>query len=324
MRVIKLKDYNVETMQLAKPIFDNYRRVLLAANSRIHPKYMEKLLDLGVTYIVVEDADSKGISLEEMLDMPSWMEAIQSLQEIIEQFATPNVSVTRLSQLVSHLMKEVMSRKALILSPSTALGKDLQPYGHGINVALLSLQIGKQLSYNELQLRDLGIGSLLHDLGKFYHADEIEHPEVGFNILRKVREISLMAAHVAFQHHEAIDGSGYPRGIQGSAFLEYAQICGLANLYENLISIEKKLPHDALEIIMALSDRIYAKHVIEAFVKNIPAYPPGTKVSLNNDEQFIVTKIDSHMQRPTIRNIATGQEISLAEDLTLFISGCVI
>lgn len=324
MRVVKLQDYNAETMQLAQPIFDNQRRVLLAANNRIHPKYLDKLQNMGISFVVIEDAESKGISLDEMLDMPSWLEAIHFLQEIIKQFTTKNVSITRLNQLVAQLLQEVMRRKALILSPSTSLGSELQPYGHAVNVTLLSLQVGKQLGYNELQLRDLGVGSLLHDIGKFYNTDEKEHPEVGFNLLRGVREISLMAAHIAFQHHESLDGSGFPRGIKGNAFLEYAQICGLANLYENLVSIENKLPHEAFEIIMALSDRTFDKTIIEAFVKKIPAYPPGTKVIINNKEHYIVTKIDTHMQRPTIRNIATGQEISLAEDLTLFISGCLV
>ncbi len=324
MRIIKLRDYNTESMQLAKPIYDNHRRVLLAANNKIHPKYLDKMLELGISFVIVEDAESKGITLEEMLDMPTWMEAIQSLQEIIKQFASKKVSIVQLNQLVGQLLKEVISRKAIILSPSTSLGQDLQPYAHAINVALLSLQVGKQLGYNELQLRDLGVGSLLHDIGKFFEKDEAKHPEVGFNLLRGVREISLLSAHIAYQHHEALDGSGYPRGIKGLEIIEYAQVCGLANLYDNLISIKKMLPHEAFEIIMALSDLAFSNMIVDAFVKKIPAYPPGTKVVLNNNEEYIVTKIEDHMQRPTIRHIASGKEISMAEDLTLFISGCLV
>lgn len=324
MRIIKLHDYNVDTMQLAEPVYDKYQRVLLGKHTTIHPKYMQVLDNLGVSYIVVEDAESKGITLDEMLDMPTWIESIQALQEIVGQFEGRKVVVQSIHKLSSQLIREVKNRKVVVLTPSTVLSTEQHPYAHAVNVTLLALQMGKHLGYNDLQLRDLAIGCLLHDIGKWFTDDEKQHPIVGFNQLREVRELNLLSAHVAYQHHEMLDGSGYPRQLQGDGWHEYAQVCGLANYYDNLISVQKVLPHHALEKIMSLSDYKYSTHIVDAFVKKIPVYPPGTKVVLSDNETYIVTKIEEHLQRPTIKHLSTGKEISLASNLTMFITGCVV
>ncbi len=122
----------------------------------------------------MEDAESKGITLEDMIDIPSWLDIVQCVQEAFE-------AVT--------------------------------------------------------MLRDLAVGWSSHDIGKAVTGEDKGHPEAGFSILRDIREISLLSAHVAFQHHETISGQGYPRSIRGNAF-HYAQICGECNMYENEIANE--------------------------------------------------------------------------------------
>ncbi|WP_373681374.1 HD-GYP domain-containing protein [Aneurinibacillus soli] len=193
------------------------------------------------------------------------------------------------------------------------------PYAHAVNVTLISLLISKKLSYNDLQLHDLAIGCLLHDIGKL-HSKETEHTEIGFSILRKVREISLLSAHIAYQHHERMDGTGYPRGIKGSEFLEIAQVCAVANLFETLISVENMPPHEAIEMIMTQNGIGYLPTVIQAFVRSVPPYTPGMKVALNNNMIAIVTRIESHIQRPVVRISSSKQEISLANNLNLMVS----
>lgn len=323
MRVIKLEEYNMETMKLAKPIVDKHQRVLLGANTSIHPKYMQLLQNMGISYIFVEDSESQGISLEEMLDMSIWMEMIRTYRDIVQQFLNKKINTASIHRLVGQILQEIKGRKVIVITPSSSIDAELQPYAHAVNVCFLSLQIGNKLGYNELQLRDLGVGSLLHDIGKFFTEKEEDHPEVGFKILKDVREINLLSAHVAYQHHETLDGLGYPRGIKGNTWIEYAQICGIANLYDRLISYKQMLPHQALEYIMSLSDVKYPKTIVDGFVNSIPTYPPGTKVILNDKEEYIVTRIDDHIQRPIVRHISSGKEISLSKSLTSFIIACI-
>ncbi|MGG3843453.1 hypothetical protein [Anoxybacillus kestanbolensis] len=71
-----------------------------------------------------------------------------------------------LFKLAVKLVDEVKKRKVLAVIPATSLEMDMQPYAHAVNVALLSLQLGKKLNFNDLQLRDVAIGALFHDLGQ--------------------------------------------------------------------------------------------------------------------------------------------------------------
>jgi putative nucleotidyltransferase with HDIG domain len=321
MRLIQIRKYQEQSMQLAKPVFDAKRRILLAAGHTIHPKYLDRLIEMGISYLIVEDAVSKGITMDEMLDMPTWMDIIECVKESFDAVsANKPVPVQKIFQSAGKLLVEASLRPIVIGIPSSTVASDLNMYAHSVNVAIMSLQMGKQLGFNDLQLRDLLVGCFLHDIGKAKEKRIEAHPEVGFQILRNIREISLLSAHVAYQHHETLDGSGYPRSISGNAFHEFAQVCAVANMYDHLVSDEQMPPHEALEVIMGQNGRTYSQEVIGAFVKAVPIYPPGMKVHLFDGSEAIVSRIEHNMQRPFIRYMASGEEISLADHPTIMIT----
>lgn len=321
MRIVSIHKYNGTTMQLAKPVFDRFRRILLAAGNTVHPKYIEKMKEIGIRSLFVEDAESRGITMDELIDMPTWMDVIEVVSETFAAFkARKPIPVIKLNASAGKLMTEVKRRPLVLPIQTSSMPDEIQPHAHAVNVALLALQIGKHMGYNDIMQRDLAIGCLLHDVGKASASNEDHHPQEGFNVLRNVRELNLLAAHVAFQHHERQDGQGYPRGISGAAFHEYAQICGLCNQYENMTSNKDLSSHDIMEYIMTLSGSAYAAPIVDVFVRVIPSYPPGAMIQLHNGRPAIVVKISSHMQRPDIRYMDTGEELSLADHPTLVIS----
>lgn len=322
MRLINIEDYKPDTMLLGRPIYDQHKRILLQAGRSIHIKLLERIKQMKISYLFVEDAVSKGITLDQMLDMPTWIDAIKVLESVFkDQKKAFLINSTReLQQLVTKLILETQNRPALMLIPSSSIPKENKLHGHSINVALLGLQMGKQLSYNYSQLKDLALGCLLHDIGKSVVNDET-HTEKGFELLKRTREISLLSAHIAFQHHETIDGEGFPRGIQ--QVHDYAQICGVANYYENLISVDQVLPHEAVERLMTKSDIKYSQKIIQSFIQSVPSYFPGTKVDLTNGKQAIVTKVDIDLHRPTIRYLDTGEEFSLVDHPSILIKGVI-
>jgi len=320
MRFIDIEDYNPLTMQLAMPIYDRMRRVLLTAGRTIHPNYLERIKAIGVSTLVVEDAESTGITLEEMLDMPTWMDTIAVVQQAFEDASNKKrLHIAALQRAVVTLIKEVFAHKTIILVPTTSLSTGLVRYAHSVNVALLSLQIAKHLGYTQRQLRDLALGALLHDIGKAVTNQEEEHPLKGFDIIKDNREMSLLSAHIAYQHHEWINGQGYPRKLKGQAVLELPQVVGIANVYDHLLSNNKMPPHEALEYIMTKSDEEFSFKVVQAFVNSVPSYIPGTKVELYTGEQAIVSRINQHLQRPVIRFLTNGEEMDLAENPSVVI-----
>ncbi len=321
MRFIDITQYDYETMQLAKPVYDKMRRILLTAGRTIHPTVLKRIQDMGISTLVVEDAESEGITLDEMMDMPTWMDIVEVVQQAYEDVQNKKkLNIMAISKAVGKLILESSNHKIVLTIPTSTVSKELVDYAHAVNVTLIALQMGKKLNFTGIQLKDLAIGTLLHDIGKALSSNEEEHPQKGFEFLREIREFSLLSAHVAYQHHEIMTGEGFPRGLSGKDILDFPQVCGVANLYENLISKEKMNPNDALELIMSKSGGEYKAEVIQAFVDSIPSYLPGTKVELHSGENAIVTGIKSNLHRPIIRYMSSDKEVDLAQNPTIIIS----
>jgi putative nucleotidyltransferase with HDIG domain len=321
MRFIQIDEYDHKTMQLAKPIYDRMKRILLAAGRTIHPTYLERIKLMNISTLMVEDAESHGITMEELLDMPTWMDAIEVVQKAYE-LAKQNkpLNVFDLQVAINKIILEVISRKVIFLIPSSSVTEELKSFAHSVNVTLLALQTSKSLGYTNSQQRDLAMGTLLHDIGKTVTDDDALHPAKGFDLIRKYREISLLSAHIAYQHHELLNGKGYPRGLSGAEILEFPQICAVANFYEHLISSGEALPHIALEMIMAKNGVEYNEKVVRAFIDSIPSYIPGSKVRLSNQQEAIVTRIDANLHRPIVRLKGSNDEIDLAVNPSILIN----
>lgn len=324
MRLIHITNYDQDTMKLARPIYDGKGRMLMGANQTIHPVYLKRLKETGIRTLAVEDEVSKGITLDEMLDMPTWMDIMQYVQEAYELSAKNKpLPIEHLQKGAGKLLAEIKRRPLIMTIPTSSIAQEMQAYAHAVNVALLAAQVGKQLVYNELQLRDLILGSLLHDIGKAVTSEEADHPKQGFEILRQCRELNLLSAHIAYQHHETVNGKGYPRGLADKDIIEFAQVCGICNRFDNAVSQEQMPPHEAMEMIMSQNETAFSDTVVQAFVRVTPTYPPGTKVKLHEGEEAIVTQIQSHMQRPFVRIINTNEEVDLSQQLTAVITAAV-
>ncbi len=321
VRLIRIQDYKAETMKLAKPVFDSTKRVLLAAGRTIDSSLLESIKRHRITHLMIEDEKSHGVSSDEQLEMNDWMQAIQTVEDAFASVRKQQPFPIRdLKSMVNQLIGEVQKRQTIVLIPSSSVGPELRLYAHSVNVALIGLLIGKSYGYSERQLGDLATGCLLHDIGKLT-ADGHKHAESGFHVLRSLREISPLSANVALQHHEKVDGSGQPRGLAGEEIHEYAQICAVAEFYENVISEKGILQHLAIEMIMALRGKMFNAKIVQTFAQVIPAYPPGTIVRLNTGEAAIVTRVNGHIQRPYIRLLSTKQEISMEANPTMMVVG---
>jgi hypothetical protein len=160
-----------------------------------------------------------------------------------------------------------------------------------------------------------------------------QHTALGFDILRNQGDIPLLAAHIAYQHHEKFDGSGYTRGLSGTDIHEYARIVSIADVYDALTSDrpykEGCLPHEAYEIMMSLANTHFDPVILKQFLDQIALYPLGTIVQLSTGDIAVVIKVIPGLQtRPTLKvlfdanscRLSNGPEIDLAEHLTTFIT----
>lgn len=176
-------------------------------------------------------------------------------------------------------------------------------YTLAASVTFLSLATGMSLGYLDHRLISLGAGALLHDIGMVrvpryitekkgaLTDDEYNriktHPLYGYRIITRELEMSNEIATVALQHHEAFDGSGYPRKNKGGDIAEFSRIVSICDAFVAMTRERsyrnEHLSYEAMKNILSESRRKYDPDIVKMFLDNMAIYPVGSIVQLNND-----------------------------------------
>jgi putative nucleotidyltransferase with HDIG domain len=184
--------------------------------------------------------------------------------------------------------------------------------GHALNVAVISLLMGRVFGFSAGDMLDMGVGALLHDVGKIdlperaRHADAQldsqdmalyrSHVELGVAQGRRMR-LSAGALQVLAQHHETADGVGYPGRLGLDRMAAASRIVSLVNRYDNLcnplLPAQALTPHEALSLIFAQGRAQYDATMLNAFIRMMGVYPPGSVVQLTDDRYAAVVSCNS-------------------------------
>lgn len=183
---------------------------------------------------------------------------------------------------------------------------------HAINVTTISLLLGKAMNFDAAHLNDLGLGALLHDIGKLALPERLRWKDENFNnaerhlyeehVLRgtefaRAMQLSAPAQAVIAQHHECADGQGYPKKLAGEAIAPLARIVALVNCYDNLCNpanpTQAITPHEALSLIFAQMKRQFDTAVLMTFIRMMGVYPPGSVVELTDKRFALVVSVNS-------------------------------
>jgi HD-GYP domain-containing protein (c-di-GMP phosphodiesterase class II) len=186
---------------------------------------------------------------------------------------------------------------------------------HPINISVLALLLGKQLRLSTADLTDLGLAAFFHDIGKSELPDRVrwledsftahEHKAYQEHVAHGVRLGSQMglapgALLAIAQHHEMVDGSGFPQRLKGESMSQLSKILALVNRYEGLCNPSRPAaavtPHEALALIFAQYQSRFDGAVLRAFIRMMGVYPPGSVVQLT-DERF-ATVVSVNASRP--------------------------
>jgi HD-GYP domain-containing protein (c-di-GMP phosphodiesterase class II) len=342
--------YLLPGMVVAASLFRSDGQLLISAGTTLTSAKVARLRHLGVGSVYVSNPLFENLAVPELVREDTRVKLMQSLQHTFQEFQkTQELDIEHLRSLVKILVSEIiLNRDAMVHTlDMRSYGEYL--FGHSVNVAILSVLTAVCMEYNEARLNDLAMGALLHDLGMMLVSKQIltkvgqltteevqvvkQHTEAGFQIVRKKREITTPAAHIAFQHHERFDGQGYPRRLKGQEIHEYSRIAAVADIFDALTSDrpfrQGLLPHEAYEILMTLADTYVDREILDIFLANVAIYPVGTVVKLNSGETAVVTRVLPKLQsRPLLRVLAdkSGKllkkpvEVDLTEHLTAFVT----
>ncbi len=208
---------------------------------------------------------------------------------------------------------------------------------HALNVTVISLLIGRALGLDGDELADLGVGALMHDVGKQDVAERYRHGEDSFNSSEMAayrdhvvkgmvqgRRMGLApgAMAVLAQHHEHADGSGFPTQIGGDRMAMGARIVAIVDRYDQLCnpgsSAPAMTPHQAVAMLFAQGRQCYDSTVLNTFIRLMGVYPAGSLVQLTDDRYAMVVGVNSSRPlkpRVLVHNLAALASASAATEL---------
>lgn len=346
MRLVSI-DMLKPDMKIARAVY-NQDALILPAGRKDVAKYISNLRNMGIEYVYVEDGKSAGIEIPDAIAERTRNSCKQVLQKAIQQFSiTDKLETKGLEDCVNSVISEILKTPDVQVSLNDIASNDEYTYTHSVSTMVYSLMIARKLNYNEQKLAILGMGTLLHDIGKMLIDKDVMfkegkltqqeyeyvkmHSLYGYQAMRRINSVSEQVRLIAYMHHERLDGSGYPQGLQGDALNEYIRIVSIADVYDALTTdrcYRKKWPaNKAMDFLVERSGKEFDPELVGLFTQQLAVYPNGSLVRLSNQYLGIVAEQNRSMPlRPFVRVIQDPQgrdivpyELDMMKELSITI-----
>jgi HD-GYP domain-containing protein (c-di-GMP phosphodiesterase class II) len=232
-----------------------------------------------------------------------------------------NIESDRVKRVVNNMIDSIFSNQAALASLTRIKDYDEYTFVHSINVCILCLTLGRHLNLSREELEQMGIGALLHDVGKMKIPPHIlnkpgtlteeefnevkKHPLYTMEVLEKAHGIPEASKQVALQHHERYNGRGYPRGLRGEQIGRFGQIAAIIDVYDAITAdrvYKKAIPlHEGIRMIYQGIKEDFNQLLVEHFIQCVGIYPAGTLVLLDSEEIGIVCAVNpGKLLRPNV------------------------
>jgi HD-GYP domain-containing protein (c-di-GMP phosphodiesterase class II) len=222
------------------------------------------------------------------------------------------IATEQMKSIVDQIIRSILGQEPLMVNLASMRTSDGYLHQHALDVTITATMIAARLKYGVADIQELALGCFLMDLGMIIVPPSLfekkgpltleethiieEHPAVGFAILRANEGININTAHVAYQHHERVDGRGYPRQLKaddvpplktlanaGGHIHRYAQIAAVADAYITAISprpgwAEPVHALEAMKMLISEAGKAFNTHVVNALIGLIPVFPAGTRI----------------------------------------------
>jgi HD-GYP domain-containing protein (c-di-GMP phosphodiesterase class II) len=221
-----------------------------------------------------------------------------------------SIDTPQAKEAVSKCVEHVIENADAMLLLTSIKNKDNYTAEHSLNVAVLSIILGKQLGMERNKLEEVGLCGMLHDVGKILTPNEVltkpgrltpeemlimkMHPTQGRDILNNSHGTLPASLDVTHGHHERLDGSGYPRGLDDSQIGIYTRIVTISDVFDAITSnrvYDTRRPNiEAFKILQSQSGNHFDSDLVSVLMKAVGVFSPGTVVKLNNGEIAVVVR----------------------------------
>jgi putative nucleotidyltransferase with HDIG domain len=276
-----------------------------------------KEVDPGILHQVLEKKEPPAASLS---GQASFAEEFSMAREVHDQTKMvvdqiledirlgKSIDSSGAKEAVENIIDSVIRNQDALVCLAQIKNKDEYTALHSLSVSILSVAFGRDLNLSREALQVLGIGGLLHDIGKMKIPIEIlnkparltdeefhqikNHVPYGTEILSRIPHFSPMAVKMVAQHHERYGGHGYLKGLRGEQLSLFGQIATIVDVYDAITSdrVYRRgvLPHEAVKRMFEWSPRDFNRSLLENFIKSFGIYPVGSLVEINQSEVGIV------------------------------------
>ena len=289
-------------MVVSQSIYNRKGGSYLVKGQPLTAQYIQRLKKIGISSISVTSTNPnfKLMPPEDIVQETTRIDAIQHICDAFQDVENSGqLNVDAVQNVSDHILFDVIQRRENLVQLTDIRLHDTYTFAHSVNVAILSAMLGLLCHYTKQDLALLTLGALLHDLGKIKISSNIlnktgrlsneefsiiqNHPMEGARRIHEMGSLlpspAILAA-IAAQHHEHIDGKGYPQHLTGDKIHRFAKIVAIADVYDALTSERpyKKAytPSITRNIMVNVNKGQFDTNLLKLFFNNVAVYPVGT------------------------------------------------
>src|SRR5678809_9482 len=296
-----------------------------------------KLAGAGVTTLAMAPPTEQGDGQEKAKERArrTYDQSVAATKELMGSLRMgASANLKKIKRLVQSIADQILTEETSLIGMTTLRDYDEYTFTHSVNVCIFSVALGRRLGLSKVQLYDLGMAALFHDIGKSRVPAEIinktdrlneeewrivaQHPWFGvlalFNV-RGAQELPYRAMIVAYEHHMKADLSGYPRPLRNRQMGVFSKIVAVADGFDAATTRRsyQPVPYSPADVMRELRDnprRGMDPIVVKAFINLTGVYPVGTFVVLDSFELGVVhaaNPLEDMISRPIVRIVSDAQ-----------------
>lgn len=325
MKLVKIEELN-GTEILAKSVLTQDYNELISEGSILKLSYIPKLKNNGIKEVFIKDNELDAqtrLILKEDINK----KCKEKVQEILSRHMyNAGQDMTEIADAAENIIANISNDNNVVQQIYDIKERSADLYEHCISTCTIATLVGLKLELRNDQIRELGIGCLLHDLGLRYvtvdfvnrNVDDMnpvekdeyhKHPIFGYTAIRNEEWIPKISKEIILMHHETIDGEGFP--LRTKDLLITTKIASACDFFDESIcgiGRERKKVYEAVEYLKAYRGNKFDAAVVDELLDFIAVYPSGSVVTTNFGELAVVIRQNKGFpERPVLQLIADKQ-----------------
>lgn len=274
------------------------------------PEAAVRFTDSFISKPLIRISDNKIVLEADLLEAKQvHLKSREMIRDLVEDLRRDRpVNIEKVNEVIDEMIESVGKNPDALLWLTKLKSRDSYAYDHGIDVAVYLLAFGRHLGHPKDKMQILGVSGLMQDIGKLRVREQLlaksgklspeEFQEMQFHvnhsveILRQTAGIPKDVLMVVAQHHERLNGSGYPSGLKGDQIHSFAAMASIVDTFEALVSqrpyAEAISTHQALQQLNRWKGTSFHEALTEQFIQCIGIFPIGSLVELNTGDVAVV------------------------------------